>query len=311
MILTVTLNPAVDYTVFGGPFLAHRTNRGRLITPDPGGKGNNAARVARSLGAEVTATGFIGGFTGAFIDESLRAEGIVTSFFEISGLTRFTAAYIEEQTGAETKIVPDGPAITAREAEGFTAHYERLIGGGGFSIVVLSGSLPAGLPDAFYRELIEAAARHRLPVVLDTSGAALAAGVRGGPPFMIKPNLTEGAELAGTDDIAQIALFLKGLSGTIPIVALTMGPDGALFITADRATKIVTGTSEAVNPVGAGDAFVGGFAAAYDRFGDDRERLFRWAAAAGTASAWSAGLLFSRDAFEEAERSLVIEEVAS
>ncbi len=308
MILTVTLNPAVDFTVFGGPFLPHRTNRGRLMQPDPGGKGNNAARVARSLGAEVTATGLLGGFTGTFIEESLRTEGIVTDFLGISGTTRFTAAYIEDETGAETKIVPDGPAITKEEADGFLAHYERLIGTGPCSIIVLSGSLPRGVPEDFYCTLIGIAADREIPAVLDTSGNALAAALAR-PPFMIKPNRVEAGELAGTDDMDGIVRFLKGLSETVPVIALTLGQDGALFITADRTIRITTGVSDAVNPVGAGDAFVGGFAAAYDRFGDDRDRLFRWAAGAGTACARTAGLIFSRESFTAAVESLVVEEI--
>jgi 1-phosphofructokinase family hexose kinase len=308
MILTVTLNPAVDFTVFGGPFLPHRTNRGRPMPPDPGGKGNNAARVARSLGADVTATGLLGGFTGAFIDLSLKREGVITSFLEISGLTRFTAAYLEEGTGAETKIVPDGPEISEHDAVDFITHYERLIKATSYSVIVLSGSLPPGLPEDFYSALTEVAGRYEIPVVLDTSGKALAASISR-PPLMIKPNLTEAGELAGSDKIDDIVRFLKGLSATIPIIALTMGPDGALFITAEGTTKIATDVSNVTNPVGAGDAFVGGFAAAYDRFGDEREHLFRWAAGAGTATARSAGLLFTRRDFEEAAESLVIEEI--
>ncbi len=311
MILTVTLNPAVDFAVFGGPFSAHRTNRGRPMPPDPGGKGNNAARVARALGADVTATGLMGGFTGLFIDESLKKEGIATSFFEISGVTRFTAAYIEDETGAETKIVPDGPRISDREAQGFVAHYERLVKAGSFSVIALAGSLPGGVPADFYSVLIETADRYGTPVVLDTSGEALRAA-RGRPPLMIKPNLTEAMELAGTEKTAELFHFLNGLSETIPVIALTMGRDGALFFSAGRAVRIaarISDAAKAVNPVGAGDSFVGGFCAAYDRFGNDRERLFNWAVAAGTATARSAGLLFSRDEFEAAADSLIVEEI--
>jgi 1-phosphofructokinase family hexose kinase len=309
MILTVTLNPAVDFTVFGGPFSVHRTNRGSLMPADPGGKGNNVARVARSLGADVTATGLTGGFTGAFIDEALSKEGITTAFFEISGVTRFTAAYIEEGSGAETKIVPDGPLISDREVQGFVDHYGRLVKTGEFSIIVLSGSLPRGVPADFYHTLIETADTFGTPVILDTSGQALReAAAR--PPLMIKPNLTEAMELAGTERPDEVFSVLTELSRTIPIIALTMGGEGAVFFSDGPAVKITSEASGAVNPVGAGDAFVGGFSAAYDRFGDDRKQLFRWASAAGTASARSAGLLFSPDTFEKAMAALVIEETA-
>ncbi len=308
MILTVTLNPAVDFTVFGGPFIVHETNRARSVPPDPGGKGNNAARVARLLGADVTATGLIGGFTGEFIEQSLVTEGIEPSFFAIDGLTRFTAAYIEEGTGAETKIVPQGPVITEKESRDFITHFEQLITTGRFSIVALSGSLPEGVASDFYCALIEVAGWHEVPVVLDTSGEALRAALAQ-PPLMIKPNVSEALELAGAEDLDGVFSYLRGLADTIPLIALTMGKDGAVFFTSDRTVKITTGQAGGVNPVGAGDAFVGGFCAAYDRFGEERQRLFRWAAAAGTASARSARLLFSRDEFESVMESLVLEEI--
>ena len=308
MILTVTVNPAVDFTVFGGPFSAHLTNRGTPAAPDAGGKGNNVARVARSLGADVTATGMLGGFTGAFIEESLRKEGIITSFFGIAGMTRFTVAYIEQGSGRETKIVPDGPEVSKHETEGFLTHFEGLVKTGTYSIAVLAGSLPRGVETDFYGRLIKVADRHNIPAVLDTSGVPLLRANRR-PPLMIKPNLSEAMELAGTERIDEVFRFLKDLSKTIPVIALTMGPDGAVFFSPGRTVRIKAGVSEAVNPVGAGDSFVGGFSAAYDRFGDVREHLFRWAAAAGTASARSAGLIFSHDDFEKAMGSLVIEEI--
>jgi 1-phosphofructokinase family hexose kinase len=308
MILTVTLNPAVDFTVFGGPFIVHETNRARPLPPDPGGKGNNAARVARLLGADVTATGLVGGFTGTFIEQSLATEGIKPSFFTIGGVTRFTAAYIEEGTGAETKIVPLGPAITEEESRGFVSHFEQLITTGRFSIVALSGSLPQGVGYDLYRALIEVAGWHEVPVVLDTSGEALRAALAQ-PPLMIKPNMSEAMELAGTKDLDGVFSYLRGLTDTIPLIALTMGKDGSVFFTSDGTVKITTGDSGAVNPVGAGDAFVGGFCAAYDRIGQERQRLFRWAAAAGTATARSARLLFSREGFESAMESLVVEKI--
>jgi 1-phosphofructokinase family hexose kinase len=309
MILTVTLNPAVDLTVFGGSFRVHETNRGRSLPPDPGGKGNNVARVARLLGADVTATGLVGGFTGDFIEGALAAESITPSFFRIDGITRFTAAYLEQGTGLETKIVPDGPEVSREEAAAFVRHDEELIAKGAFSVVALSGSLPRGVGADFYSPLIEAAGRHGVPVVLDTSGPPLREAV-GSAPLMVKPNLAEATELFGADDKDELFRYLRGLARTIPIVALTMGREGALFFTRDKAIRASAGSVAAVNPVGAGDAFVGGFSAAYDKFGDDRGRLFRWAVAAGTACAGSSGLLFAREAFDAAEKSVVLEELA-
>jgi len=306
MILAVTLNPAIDFTVFGEDFHAHQTNRGQDIFPDPGGKGNNAARIAHLLGSEVTVTGFIGGFTGDFIESRLQRDGIHAAFYRIGDLTRITVAFVERDRRKETKIVPHGPKLTIQQGSAFYAHFQRLIQTARFSMIALCGSLPAGLPEQYYGELIEIAKAHSIPIILDTSGPALIQGAAYAP-FMIKPNMEEARELSGKKTRAAVFAFLRGLASRIGIVALTLGSEGAIFFTADGMLKISSQGPHGVNAVGAGDAFIGGFLAAYDQFGHQKEVLCSWATAAGTCTARSPGLLWPRDQFERVLETLEIE----
>ena len=307
MILTVTLNPAIDFTVFGEEFIPHQTNRGQDIAPDPGGKGNNAARIAKRLGSEAMVTGFIGGFTGDYIQSQLRLEGMQTAYYIIDRTTRMTVSFIEKTTGKETKIVPFGPEITDDEAEAFCHHYDHLIRTHRFSIVALCGSLPRGLPADFYGRLIDIAGERDTPAILDSSGEALSAGIEH-YPFLIKPNVAEAMELAGVkrDDVFD---SMKELCSKAKLVALTMEAEGAIFFSERKTVKVHCEARDAINPVGAGDAFIGGFAAAFDRFGPDEEKLFSWAVTAGTCTAHSAGLLWSIDDFEKRWKWITIREI--
>jgi tagatose 6-phosphate kinase len=309
MILTVTLNPAVDFTVYGDTFKVNETNRGRLMDPDPGGKGNNVARVARLLGTDVVATGFLGGFTGRFIESGLREEGIETDFLHIDSLSRITVAYIEETASAETKVVPFGPDITRSEREKFARHYRSLLKENSFSSVILSGSLPGSLPDDYYGTLIDSAREYDVRVLLDTSGPPLVCGMKH-TPFLVKPNRQEAKELVGSDGERETYRFFEGVAENGTIVALTLGEGGAVFFSGNKIYRIRPEAGKGRNPVGAGDAFVGGLACALDRFGKRDDMLFSWAAAAGTAAAGSQGLLFSTDLFHEIQKSLLIENIS-
>lgn len=312
MILFVTLNPAVDFTVHGRDFEPRRTNRGRDAAPDPGGKGNNAARIARLLGANTVATGFMGGFTGDFIASELEREGIHACFHPIKGLTRITVAFVEEGGHAETKIVPRGPEISSTEREGFLHRFEKLLEGRKFRALALCGSLPAGLPPGFYAELVGIAKRHGIPAILDSNGQALAQGLACAP-YMIKPNLDEAAEIAGKQDEEAIFAAMRGLAARIGVVALSMGARGAVFFTSTRTVRVSVAEGSApagaINAVGAGDAFVGGFCASLERHGFDEAKAFAWAVAAGYCTAHSAGMLWPAEEFARALQGVIMEEI--
>ena len=313
MILFVTLNPAIDFTVYGRSFEPRRTNRGRDAAPDPGGKGNNAARIASLLGAKTAVSGFLGGFTGDFIASELEREGIRARFHPIRGLTRITVAFVEEEgTHAETKIVPQGPEISSGEREGFLRRFEKILKGGKPKAVALCGSLPAGLPEDFYAVLIDIAKNHGVPAILDSSGKALEQGLRG-DPFMIKPNLDEAAELVGSRDEDTIYAAMRELARRTGVVALSLGSRGAAFFTSTRALRVSVAEggegAGPINAVGAGDAFVGGFCASLDLHGFDEERAFAWAVAAGYCTAHSQGMLWPADAFSRALDRVIVEEI--
>ena len=306
MILTVSLNPAVDYVVFGDSFMVGETNRGEDIAPDPGGKGNNAARIAHALGAEVQATGMAGGFTGAFIEDSLRAEGIRPDFYRTSGATRITASFIDKESLRQTKIVPYGLTVSSTEIEGFCQHFDKLLRSGNHSMVSMNGSLARGMDAEGYLDLIKLCNERNLPVILDTSGPALAAVVSqpGNTvrPYMIKPNIQEARALCGVGDsvsVEEVVALLRPFLDSVPCIALTLGAEGAILLSKEESLRGFIPAVAAVNPICAGDAFIGGFLAAWDQRPGDVKNCFRWALAAGSATASVKGLMWERKLFDE------------
>jgi 1-phosphofructokinase family hexose kinase len=305
MILTVTLNPAVDFTVFGEAFSIGVTNRGDCIDPDAGGKGNNAARIANLLGSRVAATGFLGGFTGDYIGKCLAKEGIEDVFFPISGLTRITVSFIAQGGREQTKIVPTGDSISPEDAKSFKMHFRNLMEGRRFSVVTLNGSLPRGLPPDYYADLIDICAAASTPVILDTSGEALRAA-RGHSLRLIKPNYDEARELLDCTGGPQLLGGVREFARETGNVALTLGERGAILFTKGGAVAAKAAAVKGTNPIGAGDAFVGGFAAATDADLPEPE-CFRWAVAAATCTASSPGLLWERSYFDSILRGVALE----
>lgn len=325
MILTVTLNPAVDLVVFGDRFAIGETNRGEEIAPDAGGKGNNVARIARALGCEVASTGIIGGFTGEYVRAQLESEAIRTEFYETRKTTRITVSYVESGSLRQTKIVPDGPARDASETTAFTQHFRSLLERNHYSIVSLNGSLPRGIETSYYSALVTICREHGVPVVLDTSSDALSESVRGiesgsggkkALPDIIKPNLLEAQTLLGLtrqstsdeEELRVVTSGLKKLNVDVPLIALTLGEEGAILFDRGKLHHGVIRNANAVNPICAGDAFVGGFMAAYDQFPESTLECFRWAVAAGTATASVEGLLWERQAFDRFLRRVEVQQ---
>ena len=190
MIVTVTLNPALDLTYDVAALVPHGTHRVATVHERPGGKGLNVARVLHRLGEPVLATGLLGGPTGARVAGLLTAEGVPSSFVEIAGETRRTVAVVDP--GDATGFWEPGPAITPPEWAAFVSHFRSLLPRA--DVVTLSGSLPPGLPADAYADLIALARANNVPTILDASGPALAAGLRA-RPSIIKPNVTELTEL--------------------------------------------------------------------------------------------------------------------
>ncbi|GLY50653.1 hexose kinase [Lentzea sp. NBRC 102530] len=195
--LTVTLNAALDVTYRVGAVEPGATHRVSDVAVRAGGKGVNVARVLHGLGVSVVATGLVGGAAGAALCDDLARAGMAAAMFPIAGETRRTVAVVGE-AGEATLFAEPGPVVTEEEWAGFVRHFAGLEA----DVVVLSGSLPQGLPGDAYATLVRAS---RAPVVLDADGPALAAGAAAGPA-VITPNRGELAAALAVSESAASAL---------------------------------------------------------------------------------------------------------
>lgn len=284
MIVTVTLNAAVDKTYYVSGFSAGAVHRVRRQIAEPGGKGNNVAKIVRLLGGDAVATGFSAGGAGAFIEERLAARGIRTAFVRVPGESRTCLNIVDEASGASTELLEEGPTVTT---EGL-AEIKEAIGrlGAEASVVVLSGSLPAGAPTDLYAELVGIARAAGARVYLDASGEALALGVGAGPD-LIKPNEEELARLVGRKRLeaphwTATASMLHDRG--VRQVCATLGSQGAVACIEGALYRVIAPAVHAVSAVGCGDAFVAGMAYAEELGLPAAERL-RTAAAAAAAAA--------------------------
>lgn len=284
-IVTVTLNAAIDKTYFVPALTPGKANRVARMIAQPGGKGINVARVAHLLGEDVTATGIVGGSAGDFIEKELTKQGIRHSFVRAEGESRVCLNVVTD-AGESLELLEPGLATEPAHYDRLASMLERLAETS--SVIVLSGSLPAGAPADAYRDLIARLKPSGVPVLLDTSGPALARGVSASP-FMIKPNEEELAQLTGlfaaADPKSDLAGAVAALLGQgVRCVAVSLGERGALVGTADGLYRVEAVPVQAVNPVGCGDAFLAGAAVGLHR-GLPTLELLRLAAACGASNA--------------------------
>ncbi|MEW2413335.1 1-phosphofructokinase family hexose kinase [Streptomyces sp. NPDC046866] len=255
MILTVTLNTALDVTHRVPRLIPHTSHRAAAVAERPGGKGLNVARVLAALGHPVTATGFAGGRTGAAVRELLAADapGVTDALVPCAGPTRRTLAVVDETSGDTTQFNEPGPAIGSAEWAQFLDRYRELVVGA--DAVALCGSLPPGVPVGAYAVLVRTARAAGAPVLLDTSGEALRRGIAARPE-LVKPNAAELAELTGSREPLQATRGARR-RGAHAVVA-SLGPDGLLAATAEGAWQAAPPEALAGNPTGAGDSAVAG-----------------------------------------------------
>jgi tagatose 6-phosphate kinase len=280
VIVVVCLNPALDVTHqldavgWGG------VNRPRAVHARPGGKGLNVARTLHGLGADVLVLGLAGGITGAGVEASLRELGVPAAFTPIAGETRRTFSVVDGSAADDgvTAFHEPGPGVGATEFADFRAGYEKALAGA--EAVVLSGSLPPGLPTETYATLIQAAG---VPVVLDAHGEALRRGAAA-QPAIVKPNRAElegltGRSLATQEEVTAAAGELRGAQA----VVVTLGPEGLLAATGDSCWRARMPGAVAGNATGAGDAVAAALAHGIVLGRPWDERL-RHAAALGAAT---------------------------
>jgi 1-phosphofructokinase family hexose kinase len=289
MIATVTLNPALDRTIYVRGLVVGDTNRVERTELDAGGKGVNASRMLAVLGAETVALGFIGGRTGAFISHVLSDEGIQPDFIETQAQTR-TNTDIQDMDGSPpTALNEYGGPITADELDMLTARVRYWASMSSF--VIIGGSIPQGVGPEIYRQLITVCHEEGARVVLDADGEPLALGLQA-HPMMVKPNLDEAERLCGRrlptlDDIVAAAQEIA--ADWVEIAVVSMGKRGAVAAASDGVWHVVPPDVKAVSTIGSGDSMVAGMALALSE-GRPLAEALRLGAAAGAATAMSSGV---------------------
>lgn len=289
MIYTVTLNPALDKTVEIPSLTVDSVNRITTMRTDPGGKGINVSKVIDKLGKESIATGILGGDTGNAIESALKSMGLKTSFRFVEGETRTNLKVIDPVNHTNTDI--NEPGITVSEEILNSVLQDLLAKVNDQDIVVISGSLPKGSPKNTYYTWVKACKEAGTKVILDADGDLLAAGLEASP-YLIKPNNHElsgllGRTLETPEDLEKAARELMEKHSIAKIV-VSMGGDGALYVTKDE-TIYAEGLKVPVgSTVGAGDSVVASLAVA-EESGMSLEDTVRLSTATGAANVMCSG----------------------
>lgn len=293
MLLTITPNAAVDITYRVDGFQLNRVHRPAETRTLAGGKGINVARVYRELGGQAFASGFLGGRNGRLVARSLQRQGIPGRFARTAGESRTCICIVDPLARTQTEVNEPGPEVSAHEVERLCALVRRLLGRGGWSWLVLCGSLPPGAPPWLYAHLIETARRAGVPAALDASGEALREGLAA-RPALAKPNLVElghaaGRALATLPDALEAARRLRGTG--IERVVVTLGGDGAFCVGPRGEWRCGAPAIRFVSAVGSGDSFLAAYLWALDKGQGDREALVLGVGAgAANAEVYGAGL---------------------
>lgn len=283
---TVTLNAAIDKRYVVETLRPGHVMRVSDCVYSAGGKGLNVARVARVAGAQVLATGFLGGHAGEFIADQLANDSIAHDFVRVAGESRSCVNIYDQTTGETSELLEPGIEVQGDDLALLSETYRSVLDQ--VDVVVISGSAPRGCPLDVYVPLINAARHAGKRLLLDTSGTLLAQAVTEGPS-LIKPNLDEARGLLGpSGDGDPVRLGRALVSQGVERVVLSRGAQGAYLITADVVLEAVAPRIDAVNTVGCGDAMVAALAIGLAA-GVDPADLLTLAVGVGTAAAMTPG----------------------
>lgn len=312
MIVTLTMNPAIDISTSVEEIAPYRKLRCTDVKRDPGGGGINVARVVRRFGAEVTAIYPAGGTIGQLLRQLVDKEGIASHTIPVAEDTREDFTAYERQSGHEFRFVLPGPRLDVPE---WMACLDAITDAPEPSFLVMSGSLPPGVPDDFYVRAARIARDRGARVAIDTSGKPLQAALAAGVVYLAKPNRRELQEFAGhplEDQATQVAAARHLIArGQCEVVALTLGDQGGILVTRDGVWRGSTPPVKPVSTVGAGDSFLGAMVVRLDR-GDSVVDAFRYGLAAGSSALMTAGTELSQiDNAEKLLPKINIEQVRS
>jgi len=288
MIITLTLNPAVDQTVWVPRLEVGAVNRARQAHLDPAGKGVNVSRMVHRLGWPTIAFGFLAGEVGEIVRQALSAEGVAQQFIPIAGQTRVNVTAVDDSTGTATSIFCPGPAVEPDHLQQLDSVLQFWLQAG--RVLVLAGSLPPGIPEDAYARYVRLAHGQGIRTILDASGEHLRLGVEA-RPYAIKPNIAEAEELLGRrlPDLEAVVAGARELAARgIAVVVISMGAQGAVCVEGGRAWRALPPVVKRQSTVGSGDSFVAGLAVALAR-SEGVEAGLRLGTAAGAATAATPG----------------------
>jgi 1-phosphofructokinase family hexose kinase len=291
MVVTVTVNAAMDRTLLVPNFQIGHRHRASMALASAGGKGINVARALKRLGVPVVATGLAGGRTGTGIVEELTDEGILNDFVRIRDESRTSVAVLDPISNAYTEINEWGPQVGEDEVQMLRDKLSYLTQGAEF--VVFAGSLPRGVEAGFYADMIREANRREVHTALDTSGEPLQLGVQAGP-YLVSPNMREAEGLVGHEftDEGDITAGLDEIAGRGARNVVITVEGGCYALLREHRNELRARATaphlEPVSVVGSGDTLLAGFIAAHVR-GRPLEDALRTAVAAGAASVLEPG----------------------
>jgi len=258
MIYTLTLNPAVDWELQIDHFELNSVSRSNHSQIDCGGKGFNVSRMLRNLKTNSVAMGFVGGKNGERLESGLQEQGVATDFTWIKGESRTNVSIVALDNAEHIKVNEPGPTVNADEIKALTRQVESVLVPGDWW--VLAGSLPPGVPPDIYADFITIIENAGANVILDTSGEALGLGCKA-KPFIIKPNIEEAQHLMAStcDSQATPSEIAKAIQKLGPKnVVISLGKEGAIVASDDQISHVSSPSIIEANPIGAGDAMVGG-----------------------------------------------------
>lgn len=307
MIVTVTMNPAIDKTVEIDSLVHGGLNRIKKVEYDAGGKGINVSKTIKELGGDTVATGFIGGNNGRTIVQMLKQRGITTDFINVDGETR-TNTKVFEPSGELTELNEPGPEITNENIELMMEKIERYAVKD--TLFVLSGSIPSGVDNDIYARIIKAVHKKGAKVLLDADGEVFRKSLEA-VPDIIKPNIAELQEYADIEHKVSDKEIIKIADGFIKkgikSVAVSMGKSGAIFILEDYKVKCPSLLVKSHSTVGAGDAMVAALAYCMEKKYDKEETVRMCMAVSAGAVTTTGTKPPSRKLVEELKNQVIIE----
>lgn len=264
MIVTVTMNPAIDKTVDISYLEKGDLNRIKRVEVDAGGKGINVSKTIKALGGDSIAAGFIGGNSGGVIKNVLSELGITTDFVEVDGETRTNLKVVEDK-GDVTELNEPGPRVSDEQLEELITRLEGYAAPD--TLFVLAGSIPAGVPKDAYRIITERVHEKGAKVLLDADGELFSESLKASPD-MLKPNRSELERHFEMDYRASekelVKLGERLMDEGVFLAAISLGQMGALFLTKDKKYRCQGLKVKAHSTVGAGDAMVAAMAYGWD-----------------------------------------------